>query len=471
MGPSPLEQRIAKMQEQLAQLEALLEQRETGKPGLPTFPKEAVEPSETILISNTFLDSDLVSEVLPNIASAAGIPIIPEETVTGLVTCDLEDVPLDTALEIVLAGTPYVVKKTPYYYLVCPEDVSSSLFSRVSNTRRLKLNYVKADTAVGLLATPFKNYVQAEPDGMTVCVTAAPTMMDRIVADLKLIDKVPTHVMLDARIVVMERGDLLNLGVEWSWPNISVGMFGSDGHGHGTATTPGPGSGAKWPWGVQIGYTPQATFTNSLELALNLLSENGEASILAKPQVLAQDGKEAQIQVMTEEWYMMTAPETNYFYTRSELQSIESGTKLTITPKIGDNNDITLEMAVEVSDSIPRGRGSDLPVVTRRTASNTVRIMDGGTVAVAGLTENRATLSRKRTPGLSNLPLLGPLFNNAYDQKSTREIAVFVTARIVPEHSQTVELGTTSAVQQTQTEPVGEEFKASLRESLSRSIR
>jgi type II secretory pathway component GspD/PulD (secretin) len=152
------------------------------------------------------------------------------------------------------------------------------------------------------------------------------------------------------------------------------------------------------------------------------------------------------------------------------LQSIESGTKLNITPYIGDNNDITLEMAVEVSDSIPRGRGSDLPVVTRRTASNTVRIMDGGTVAVAGLTENRTSLSKRRVPGLGGLPLLGPLFNNTYNQKSTREIAVFVTARIVPEHSQTVELGGTSAIQQTP-EPVGEEFEASLRESLSRSIR
>ena len=51
--------------------------------------------------------------------------------------------------------------------------------------------------------------------------------------------------------------------------------------------------GSKWPWGVQIGYSPDATFTNSLELALNLLATNEEATIVSKPQVLAQDGKEA----------------------------------------------------------------------------------------------------------------------------------------------------------------------------------
>ena len=46
------------------------------------------------------------------------------------------------------------------------------------------------------------------------------------------------------------------------------------------------------------------------------------------------------------------------YYNQAELQKIESGTVLTITPYIGDNNDITLEMAVEVSDSIPKARGS-----------------------------------------------------------------------------------------------------------------
>jgi len=462
---TPLERDIAKIR---AQLENLLVKQEA-----PVEPNLLAAP-QVPLISNVFVDAD-IAMTLQDIASMAGVTIIPDETVIGNVTCTLDKVPLDRALEIVLAGTPYVVKKTPYYYLVCSGDPTSAMFPVVSETRRMKLNYITAPAAVGLLSTPFKAYVQAETgrpgtDTYTVVVTAPPVLMERIISDLKKIDRVRRQVLLDARIVVMERGDLLNMGVEWGWPTINAGLFTNQLFGSGAG---GMDFGGKMASGLQIGYTPDATFTNSLTLALNLLAQNDEATILAKPQVLAQDGKIAEINVMTEEYYMMTSAESSLYYTRSELVNIESGTKLSITPHIGDNNDITLELAIEVSDSIPRGRGSDLPVITRRTSTNTVRIQNGGTVALAGLTENRTRLEKRRTPGLSNLPLVGGLFKNTNDIEASREIAVFVTAHIVPESSRRPLDFTqpqTRAIQPP-IRSVGGDFKTSLRESLSRPIR
>jgi len=432
------------------------------EPGVPT-------------VTNNFVDDELPT-VLQLIASMVGIPIIPDEEVQtdpSLINCVLNEVPLDRALDIVLAGTPYVVKKTPYYYLVCSGDIESPMFSAISSTRRLKLSYVKADMAASLLSTHFQKYVQAEPEGNTILVTAPSPLVERIVDDLKQIDQVPTHVLLDARIVIIERGDLLNLGVEWGWPKIQAGVFSNNAKGGADIL---PDFRGKWPWGVQIGYAPDATFTNSLELALNLLAQNQELRTLAKPQVLAQDGKEAQMQVMTEEYYMLTAQTQTTYYQYSELQEIESGTKLQITPHIGDNNDITLELSVEVSDSVARGAENDLPVVTRRTAQNTVRIKDGGTVALAGLTENRTRTDLRRVPGLSKLPLIGKLFESTNRQNSTREIAVFVTARIVPDTTDNVSFEQPVAPAASSAAPplpaeqeTDEDFRTNLRESLMRS--
>ena len=464
---TPLEQDIATMQKQLAQL---LGQRGEGQvptaPGVGDIPIGPGGP----LISNPFVDNDLATEVLPAIAVQAGISIIPDETVQGMITADLVDVPLDTALEIVLAGTPYIVKKTPYYYLVCSGGIKDTMFADVSETRRLRMNYITSEAAVGLLATPFRDYAQSEigptgTDTYTVVVTAPPKLMNRIIADLEQIDRPLSQILLDARIVVMEKGDLLNLGVEWGWPKIQAGMFSSNHYGRGAPEADFAGEG---PWGIQIGYTPDALFTSSLELTLNLLAQNGEATILTKPQVLAQDGKESKIEVTTEEYYMLVAPElAGGFYSRTELQEIKSGTILTITPHLGDNNDITLQVSVEVSDSIPRGRGSDLPVVTRRKAENNVTIKDGGTVALAGMTENRTRKDLRRAPGLSALPLIGSLFKSTNSENSTREIAVFVTARLVSNTGQTVEFTQPSEIP-APIQPAGDDFKARLRESLSR---
>lgn len=377
-------------------------------------------------ITNTFLGDDL-RQALQDIALAAGVTIVTDPNVAGEVYAELQDVPLETALRTILAGSPFVVKVTPDYYLIADRSIEGDAFPDISETRTVRLNYMAGQTAMQHLSPAFEPYVKADndPNSHVLSVTAAPDLVDRIVADLRRVDVRPRHVLLDARVVVMERTNLLDVGVEWGFPQISAGFFGADG-------TSG------WPWGMQVGYTPDRTFTNSLLAALNLLQENGEANIVSNPQLLAQDGKPSEIRVMNEEYYMLQpqAANNNQFFSTTEMVTITSGTMLNITPRIGDNNDITLEFAAEVSDSIPAAAATQLPVVTRRTARNVVTVQNGGTVAVAGLTENRAKKKNSKVPGFSNLPLVGGLFKNTNDDDISKEIAVFVTASLVPEAGQ-----------------------------------
>lgn len=379
-------------------------------------------------INNTWQGQDL-REVLQDISLSAGVTIVPDPNVFGEVYAEIQDKDLDTALRIILAGSPFVVQKTSDYYLVADRSAASAAFPEISETRNVFLNYRTPQRVAELLSTAFSQYVRTnnDPNSRIVSVTAPPDMMRRIVSEIKELDLKPRQVLLDARVVVMERNNLLNVGVEWGWPQISMGTFGT--------SFDLENGGGSWPWGVQIGYTPDQTFTNSLLMALNLLQQNGQADVVSNPQLLAQDGRLSELGVITEEYFLLTPQTTNnaLFYTQTEMVTIESGTKLSITPRIGDNNDITLEMATEVSDSVPKGAGSDLPVVTRRTAKNVVTVRDGGTVALAGLTENRSKKTNKRVPGLSNLPLVGGLFKNTDNSTSSREIAVFVTAHLVPD--------------------------------------
>ncbi len=452
---------------------------ETAKPPAEAAGTEAVQPakaaeSETaepqpksrtklpLLISNVFIDTD-IRQVLQDISSQTGVIIIADQTVAGLITCELKEVPLDKALEIVLAGTGYVVKKTPDYYLVSSPDPKEATFPAASKTHFVKTNYLRAEDAIKLLSPAFGKYVQADATTSTVVITAPQVLINRIESDLELIDRPPRHVMLDARIVVMTKTDLLNLGVEWGWPQIEAGAFSN------STLHSGPG---KWPWGIQMGYTTDKTFTNALQLNLNLLEQNGTANIISSPQVLAQDGRKAEIKVTTEEYYsLLPAVSQNIsFYYTPQLQKIEYGTILGITPHIGKNGDITLDLAIEVSDILLRTT-DNYPVVSRRIVSNTMRIQDGGTVSVAGLKKSEKYTTDNSTPGLSNLPIVGGLFNNKNKQGSDEEIAVFVTAHLVHDSAQQASPAKKEQAQpsssKSKKQPANNDFKKDLEKSLS----
>jgi type II secretory pathway component HofQ len=418
--------------------------------------KASSVPKTPGYVTNFFYDTSL-RNALSEIALQADVIIVPDSSVQGLVTCDLQDVPLEQALRIVLSSGNFVFRQMDGYILVGSADSESPSFTTLSETRRIKMNHIKAEEAVKMLPEPTQKLVSANVTSNTVSVTAPPALLERIISDLKLIDQPSRHVILDARVVAMEHGDLLNLGVQWGWPQISAGILSSSEHHGGGAPER-----VEWPWGIQIGYTTGKEFTNSLQMTLNLLTQNDEATVISSPQVLAQDGQEAEIKVVTEEYFKIS--QESYMYTRFELETIETGTTLTITPRIGDNNEITLEITTEVSDVIARGE-DNLPVVTRRTTKNTVRIEDGGTAAVAGLMDSRQRLTESRAPGLGNIPVLGALFRNTNSSSSSRQVAVFVTARLMPEAGPRA---VQAFPERAPIEPVGEEFKMALQEILSR---
>lgn len=119
-------------------------------------------------------------------------------------------------------------------------------------------------------------------------------------------------------------------------------------------------------------------------------------------------------------------------YEQIELEKIETGTILKILPSVGENGYITMELGAEVSNVIARGQDG-LPVVTRRSAQSTVRIEDGGTMAIAGLMDSRNRQRDEATPGISDIPVAGELFKNTTGLDQRKQVAVFITAHILPE--------------------------------------
>jgi len=218
----------------------------------------------------------------------------------------------------------------------------------------------------------------------------------------------PRQVHLDMKTVVMDKNELMNMGVEWAWPTEQAGVFRADEPvqyadvGQKQGQSPGD---------AQIGVSSGEVFTNALNMQLNLLEEQGEAKVVANPQVLAQEGKAAELGWISDDYAMMRAPDADgdALFSRAELEKIESGTKLSITPRIGDSDDINLDLAFDLSEAAPQARGTGLTVMTRRKTMDTVAVKDGSTVV---LTHPRHGQSAS---------------------EGDKEVVVLITPRLVPQ--------------------------------------
>jgi pilus assembly protein CpaC len=76
-------------------------------------------------------------------------------------------------------------------------------------------------------------------------------------------------------------------------------------------------------------------------------------------------------------------------------------------------------------------QGFRIPSVVARRAQTTLEMASGQTFAMAGLLSESATAQNAHTPGLGNLPILGPLFRSVRYRRGETELVVLVTPELV----------------------------------------
>ena len=116
------------------------------------------------------------------------------------------------------------------------------------------------------------------------------------------------------------------------------------------------------------------------------------------------------------------------------VQREEVGIKLRITPLVNADGYITTDITPEVSSVTDfRGPNSDLPVISTRQASTTVRLKDGNSVIIGGLLSEEKTRNVSKLPILGQIPGLGVLFQHHVIVTSKKDLVIEVTPRIIPD--------------------------------------
>jgi type II secretory pathway component GspD/PulD (secretin) len=189
--------------------------------------------------------------------------------------------------------------------------------------------------------------------------------------------------------------------------------------------------------GAQIvGGATTPTSTEDFRVIMDMLKTFGDVKTLSTPRIMATDGQEAKILVGSKKVYVTdTVTQTNSgTNTAEQVQFVDVGVKLYVTPTINKEGFITMKVRPEVSSattSYTTAQGNTVPIVDTSEAETSVLIKDGVTVVMGGLMKNERTKNTYKLPLLGEIPFLGGIFRRTEDAITKTELVIFLTPHII----------------------------------------
>ncbi len=175
---------------------------------------------------------------------------------------------------------------------------------------------------------------------------------------------------------------------------------------------------------------------------LEAISTSGEINTVSTPKITTLNNQKAVVRIVSEEVYyestvepaiisngVATDPVINY-----TARTYPVGVVLDVTPQVGQNRVITLNVHPTISDivGIAESPNSDTaPILSIRELDTVGKVRDGETLVIAGLISERTHKTRTGIPILKDIPLLGYLFGKTTDKKTNIELVMLLTPVIM----------------------------------------
>ncbi|MGB3985955.1 MAG: secretin and TonB N-terminal domain-containing protein, partial [Limnochordia bacterium] len=124
-----------------------------------------IEASDEQPLVNLLLFETDIREALSEITMQTGVNIIVDSTVGGTITADLQDVPLEKALRMILISGGYTYRRIDDFYFVGLPDPRSTTFAELAVSEVVHLTHVSAGKVLNALPSFLSGYVKGEYDG------------------------------------------------------------------------------------------------------------------------------------------------------------------------------------------------------------------------------------------------------------------------------------------------------------------
>ncbi len=410
---------------------------------------DSVSITEGGNVSFDFRDAD-IRNVFKILSFKSGVNIVASPEVQGVVTIQLNDVPWKQALEVIVQtyGFAYeqkgnIITVTTVENLKQRREDAMALSEQVPlQTKTFILNFARASEIIESIEKMKSDRGNINFDERTnaIIITDIPEqveLMSGVIADL---DRTTPQVVIEAKIVETNFTDTENLGIDWVTQASAAGSqrpitwpFDSNGSSNRFATDPFPGpdttegnANTEFSYGTLNFSQVQAVF--------ELLKSRSDTDILQNPRIVTLDNQPAQITVGSQ------YPIPTYTYNEEQARLQVSGWEykdigiiFDVTPQVNNAGYITLEVEPKITAILDfvTVENTTLPRLSNESTTTRVLIKDGDTLVIAGLITDQVTETKKKTPILGDIPLVGLVFTKTEESVTKTDLIIFITPHIV----------------------------------------
>ena len=248
----------------------------------------------------------------------------------------------------------------------------------------------------------------------------------KILEFVKVLDRLPQQVMIEAQVVETSRSFLQAFGMTWGMVD-DPGLTKTTSKMAGLVNVPGPGS----PTGslkIKVG-TLGGT---NLDFRLTAAETNGDARVISRPKVVTLNNTPATVDSGVS-FYIKTLSSVQQGSQAAVggVSRLASGLQLSVTPTIMGKD--LVKLLININNSTPdEGQAVDgIPGIINNSAQTSVIISEGRTAVIAGLVKNTGGKSSAGVPIFQNIPIIGALFRNNSFSDRNNELVIFITPQIV----------------------------------------
>jgi pilus assembly protein CpaC len=176
-------------------------------------------------------------------------------------------------------------------------------------------------------------------------------------------------------------------------------------------------------------------FRNDLNLGATIraLETKGFLEILAEPNLLAIDGKQATFLAGGE--FPFPSVQGGAASGAVSISFRKYGISIDFLPHVTPRGTIRLQVTPEVSSLDYANAvvidGFNVPALSTRRVQTEIELETGQSFAIAGMLDNTMSETLNKIPGLGQIPLLGKLFQSRTISKNNTELLVIVTPELV----------------------------------------